>query len=43
MQRLTKKDAAPDFALENTFGELISLSDFRGRKIIVLALLRGFA
>jgi peroxiredoxin len=29
-------DAAPDFALVNQFGETVSLSDFRGKKPVVL-------
>lgn len=33
---------APDFTLTNTDGEPVRLSDFRGRKHVLLALLRGF-
>jgi peroxiredoxin len=33
---------APDFELENIHGNLVQLSDYRGRKPIVLAFLRGF-
>ncbi|MBA3248575.1 MAG: redoxin domain-containing protein [Pyrinomonadaceae bacterium] len=30
-------DAAPDFTLPNTKGEMVKLSDFRGKKTVVLA------
>ncbi|GAP05518.1 MAG TPA: hypothetical protein DEQ80_03310 [Anaerolinea thermolimosa] len=33
---------APDFELTDTLGRTIRLSDFRGKKFIVLVLLRGF-
>lgn len=33
---------APDFELEDTTGKTHRLSDYRGRKVIVLAFLRGF-
>ena len=33
---------APDFALSDLDGNQIRLSDFRGKKIVVLAFLRGF-
>lgn len=39
----TMNKMSPDFALENTKGEVVRLSDFRNKKIIILALLRGFA
>jgi peroxiredoxin len=34
--------SAPDFELTDVTGKLVRLSDFRGRKPIVLAFLRGF-
>jgi peroxiredoxin len=34
--------AAPDFELSDLWGKPIRLSDFRGKKIVVLAFLRGF-
>jgi peroxiredoxin len=39
---LLKGQSAPDFELEDTTGKIIRLSDFRGKKIVVLAFLRGF-
>jgi len=33
---------APDFELKDTNGKTFRLSDFRGRKVVVLAFLRGF-
>lgn len=38
---ITPGDPAPDFELEDVRGNLIRLSDFRG-KPVVLAFLRGF-
>jgi peroxiredoxin len=38
---ITPGTVAPDFALEDVNGELVRLSDFRG-KPVVLAFLRGF-
>jgi peroxiredoxin len=35
-------ELAPDFELEDTQGDLVRLSAFRGQKHIVLAFLRGF-
>lgn len=33
---------APDFELHDTTGRLVRLSSFRGKKIVLLAFLRGF-
>lgn len=34
--------SAPDFELADVEGKLVRLSDFRGRKPVVLSFLRGF-
>lgn len=36
-------EIAPDFVLTDTDGNEIRLSDFRGKKSVVLSFLRGFA
>ncbi|TAH48122.1 MAG: redoxin domain-containing protein [Chloroflexota bacterium] len=36
-------ETAPDFTLTDTNGDEIRLSDFRGKKFVVLTFLRGFA
>jgi len=33
---------APDFELEDTTGKLFRLSSYRGKKVVLLAFLRGF-
>lgn len=33
---------APDFTLENTYGEPVSLSDFKGQAHVYLVFNRGF-
>lgn len=33
---------APDFSLEDINGNLIRLSDYRGKKPVILSFLRGF-
>lgn len=33
---IQKDDQAPDFSLQNTNGEQLSLSDFRGKKLVLL-------
>jgi peroxiredoxin len=40
-QRLELGEPAPDFRLPSTRGTDVALSDFRGRKHVVLAFLRG--
>jgi peroxiredoxin len=40
--KLFKGQQAPDFELSALNGESVRLSDFRGKKVIVLAFLRGF-
>ena len=37
-----KETIAPDFELEDTTGKVVHLSDYLGKKNVVLALLRGF-
>jgi peroxiredoxin len=37
-----KGQEAPDFELSDLNGDRIRLSDFRDRKVVVLAFLRGF-
>ena len=39
---LTPGELAPDFELHDTHDNLVRLSDFHGRKPVVLAFLRGF-
>jgi peroxiredoxin (alkyl hydroperoxide reductase subunit C) len=34
---------APDFVINNFNGQPVSLADYRGKKHVVLAFLRGFA
>lgn len=41
LERVKVGDRAPDFALENMDGRRISLSDFRGKKNVVLVFYRG--
>jgi cytochrome oxidase Cu insertion factor (SCO1/SenC/PrrC family) len=41
LNRVRVGDKAPDFALENMNGTVISLSDFRGKKNVVLVFYRG--
>ena len=40
--RIFDGQEAPDFELPDLHGKLIRLSGFRGKKIVVLAFLRGF-
>lgn len=39
---ITPGELAPEFELPDTHGSLVRLSDFNGRKPVVLAFLRGF-
>lgn len=39
----THFEIAPDFVLKDTNGTEIRLSQFRGKKVVVLSFLRGFA
>lgn len=38
----TELNQAPDFELKDLQGESVRLSDFRGKKNVVLIFLRGF-
>ncbi len=42
MTERMETDIAPDFTLADTNGNPVHLSDYRGRKNVVLVLLRGF-
>lgn len=41
LDRVKVGSAAPDFTLENVDGRRVSLSDFRGKKNVVLVFYRG--
>ncbi len=41
LERVKVGDRAPDFTLENLDGKTVSLSQFRGKKIVVLVFYRG--
>ena len=41
LERVKAGDTAPNFTLENMDGQKISLSDFRGKKNVVLVFYRG--
>ena len=41
LERVHVGEAAPDFTLENMDGSRISLSDFRGKKNVILVFYRG--
>ena len=43
MPKVTLNTPAPDFSLQNTQGETVRLSDFRGKSHILLVFNRGFA
>jgi len=42
LQRIKVGQAAPDFTLEDMDGKSITLSDFRGKKTVVLVFYRGY-
>ena len=42
LQRIKVGQPAPDFTLEDMDGKNITLSDFRGKKTVVLVFYRGF-
>ena len=42
LNRVKVGDQAPDFTLENIDGKPISLSDYRGKKTVVLVFYRGY-
>jgi cytochrome oxidase Cu insertion factor (SCO1/SenC/PrrC family) len=41
LQRIKVGEPAPDFTLQNQQGKTVSLSDYRGKKKIVLVFYRG--
>jgi cytochrome oxidase Cu insertion factor (SCO1/SenC/PrrC family) len=41
LERIKVGQPAPDFTLENVDGKQVSLSDFRGKKSVVLVFYRG--
>jgi len=41
LERVQVGDTAPDFTLRERGGDLITLSDFRGKKTVVLVFYRG--
>ena len=42
LQRIKVGQPAPDFTLEDMDGKTITLSDFRGKKTVVLVFYRGY-
>ncbi|PID56459.1 hypothetical protein CSB45_11450 [candidate division KSB3 bacterium] len=42
MAKISLNTAAPDFTLEDFEGQRVSLSDYRGRKHLLLVFNRGF-
>ena len=42
LNRIKVGQSAPDFTLEETSGKPIALSDFRGKKSVVLVFYRGY-
>jgi peroxiredoxin len=41
--RINRGDAPPDFTLQDTSGEEITLSSFKGEKLVYLVFNRGFS
>lgn len=41
-KKLAELAIAPDFELKDTQGNLVRLSDYRGKQPVVLVVLRGF-
>ena len=39
---LTPGEIAPEFEIDDLYGNLVRLSNFRGKQPVVLAFLRGF-
>ena len=42
LNRIKVGQPAPDFSLENSDGNVMTLSDFRGKKTVVLVFYRGY-
>ena len=42
MPRVSLNQTAPDFSLPDFSGDVVSLSDFRGRRNVLLVFNRGF-
>ena len=42
LNRVKAGDAAPDFTLEDQDGKPVTLSDYRGKKTVVLVFYRGY-
>jgi len=42
LERINPGDEAPDFTLENHDGKTFTLSDYRGKKAVVLVFYRGY-
>jgi peroxiredoxin len=42
LNRIKVGQPAPDFSLENADGNVMTLSDFRGKKTVVLVFYRGY-
>jgi peroxiredoxin len=42
MARIQEETAAPGFTLTDTLGQVVALSDYQGKKHVVLVFNRGF-